>query len=151
MQYGNGKPMMLIQDKRDQFHTGSNDYRLFFLKKGGQVNRIDVRHDGKTTQYSKRSTFYPPESIKLPASQLADYVGNYKFPKGDTMVITKAGNHLRCKLGKQPYHDLKARSRTRFFVATLIAEISFLVDDSGKAHALVLHQNGKDQLAPKVP
>jgi len=88
--------------------------------------------------------------IKLDAKILAHYVGTYQMAPGVNMLITLEGDQLSEKLGSQAMFPIFPESENMFFLKVVEAEIEFLKDSSGAVNALVLHQNGRDQKAPRI-
>jgi CubicO group peptidase (beta-lactamase class C family) len=99
------------------------------------------------------------EAIKLPAERkevtvdpkvLARYVGTYELIPGANMLITLEGNQLSEKLGDQSTFPIFPESETMFFLKVVDAQIEFVKDASGTVTALILHQGGRDQKAPRI-
>jgi CubicO group peptidase (beta-lactamase class C family) len=99
------------------------------------------------------------EAVKLPAERkeitvdakvLARYVGTYELMAGANMLITLDGNQLSEKLGEQPTFPIFPESETMFFLKVVDAQIEFVKDAGGAVTALVLHQGGRDQKAPRT-
>lgn len=99
------------------------------------------------------------EAVKLPTERkeitvdpkvLARYVGTYELMAGADMLITLDRNQLSEKLGEQPTFPIFPESETMFFLKVVDAQIEFVKDASGAVTALVLHQGGRDQKAPRI-
>jgi CubicO group peptidase (beta-lactamase class C family)/Tfp pilus assembly protein PilF len=99
------------------------------------------------------------EAVKLPTERkevtvdpkvLARYVGTYELMDGADMLITLDGDQLSEKLGEQPTFPIFPESETMFFLKVVDAQIEFVKDASGAVTALVLHQGGRDQKAPRI-
>jgi len=78
-----------------------------------------------------------------------DYSGRYPFSPDFTIQITNANGSLFAQATGQPRLALRPAATDRFAVVGVPAEISFERDGDGKIAALVLHQNGLDQRAPR--
>jgi bla regulator protein BlaR1 len=89
------------------------------------------------------------KAIKLPASTLDLYVGNYQFAAGHVFTVTRKGDGLQAQLTGQPAIDIFAESDTAFFYKAVNAQLDF-VTDGGPATAVVLHQNGFDSSMPRI-
>jgi CubicO group peptidase (beta-lactamase class C family) len=100
---------------------------------------------GETVRLSAERT-----SIELPREKLDRFTGSYELAPTATMRITVVGNQLQSQLGAQPVMPLFAESETVFFARVVEAEITFELDASGTATALVLRQNGQERRAPRV-
>lgn len=90
------------------------------------------------------------KEVKVDSKILARYVGTYQLAPGDNMLITIDGDQLSEKLGSQNTYPIFPESESLFFLKVVDAEIEFLKDASGAVTALVLHQNGRDQKAPRI-
>jgi CubicO group peptidase (beta-lactamase class C family) len=88
--------------------------------------------------------------IELPREKLDRLVGSYELAPTATMRITVVGTQLQSQLGMQPVVPLFAESETVFFPRVVEAELTFELDASGKATALVLRQNGQERRAPRA-
>ncbi len=103
-----------------------------------------VAHGDPVTLPSERT------EIALPPEALSKFVGEYEFAPALNFVITLEEGGLVARLGAQPALPLFAESETRFFHRVVDAQIEFEVDESGDVTALVLHQGGREQRAPRV-
>jgi uncharacterized protein DUF3471/glyoxalase superfamily protein len=84
------------------------------------------------------------QEIRLEGATLDRYVGFYQLSEGAVMTISRDGDQLISRLTGQPNVRLYAESTTEFFAKVVNAQISFIMDTSGRAESLVLHQNGRD-------
>lgn len=85
----------------------------------------------------------------LPREVLSRYVGTYEFAPGMNMLIMLEADQLSAKLGPQPSIPIYPESETMFFSKVVDAQIEFLKDAKGTVTDLILHQNGRDQKAPR--
>jgi len=67
-----------------------------------------------------------------------------------SIAITREGGRLFEQATGQSRLEIFPEKKDEFFLRTVKAQLSFVRDDSGHIVALVLHQNGIDQRAPKV-
>lgn len=81
---------------------------------------------------------------------LARYVGKYELAPGLLFDIALDDGRLRLQRGDQPQFPLFAESEVRFFLDSVDAQITFIVDATGRPTALVLHQAGRDQQAARI-
>ena len=89
------------------------------------------------------------KEITLSRGVLSQYVGTYEFAPGTNMLIMLEGDQLSAKLGPQPSIAIYPESETMFFSKLVDAQIEFLKDGKGVVTDLILHQNGRDQKAPR--
>lgn len=99
------------------------------------------------------------EDVKLPAERheievsiaaLQSYVGVYRLNPRVTNTIRLVDGRLTTQLSGQRQLPLFAESETKFFLKVVDAQVEFLKDDAGRVTHLVLHQNGREQKAPRV-
>jgi CubicO group peptidase (beta-lactamase class C family) len=76
------------------------------------------------------------------------YLGKYKLAPGVMITITRQGNQLFAQLTGQDKIEFFPQSETSFFCKVVEAELRF-VSNGGTVEAVILHQNGLDQRAPK--
>lgn len=79
-----------------------------------------------------------------------NYVGEYQLGPRAKFTITRDGNRLLVALTGQQTFEVFPESETDFFYRGVPAELTFERDEQGRAKAVVLHQNGRDQRAPKI-
>jgi hypothetical protein len=78
-----------------------------------------------------------------------EYAGNYPFTPTFIIAVTAKDGSVFAQATAQPQLGLRPVATDRFAVIGVPAEISFERGADGKVIALVLHQNGRDQRAPK--
>lgn len=88
--------------------------------------------------------------VALDPSVLAQYAGRYQLAPGVQIGIGVDHGQLRAQLVGEAAYLLYATARDRFSYATVDARLDFERDATGKVVALVLHQPGSDQRAPRV-
>lgn len=77
------------------------------------------------------------------------YLGRYPLTVTFAIDITEVNGVLRGQATGQPSFGMRAIAPDRFAIVGVPAEISFERGAEGKVTALVLHQNGVDQRAPR--
>jgi D-alanyl-D-alanine carboxypeptidase len=90
------------------------------------------------------------QAITLDPAIYDRYVGEYEIAPGLSIAITKDGTKLMAQSPGQPKLELFPESPTRFFVKEASIQIEFVIDGSGNATSLVLHQGGRLLPAKKV-
>jgi CubicO group peptidase (beta-lactamase class C family) len=88
--------------------------------------------------------------ISVDSATLDNYVGRYQLAPAVIFTITRENNHLFEQLTGQPKFEIFAESEKDFFLKVVDAQISFEAERTGKATALVLHQNGAVQRARRI-
>ena len=91
-----------------------------------------------------------PVAVELDVGTLDRYVGRYALPGALMMSVSREGAKLFAELDRQGRIEIFPASATEFFPKVSAARIKFLVDERGRATALVLHQAGRDVQAPRV-
>jgi CubicO group peptidase (beta-lactamase class C family) len=91
------------------------------------------------------------KEIAVDPKVLQRYVGRYELRPDFILEITQDGNHLVAQATKQPKLPLFAESRTDFFTRAIDSQVTFVSEGDAPASALVLHQNGRDIPAKRLP
>lgn len=81
---------------------------------------------------------------------LKRYVGRYALAPGLEFEVTQATGQLEVRLGDQPRFPVYPESETKFFLEVVDAQITFVLNEEGRAVSLVLHQGGRDQEAKRI-
>jgi CubicO group peptidase (beta-lactamase class C family) len=106
--------------------------------------------DASTPLAPKPAPVKERRAIDLPATGMTRYVGSYQFTPDFGIVVTLRGHELYEQATGQSAFRLWPETEADFFLKEVDAQITFVRDAHGAATALVLHQNGHDQNAPKV-
>ena len=64
--------------------------------------------------------------------------------------VTRSTGQLEVRLGDQPRFAVYAESETKFFFEVVDAQITFVLNEEGRAVSLILHQGGRDQEAKRM-
>jgi serine-type D-Ala-D-Ala carboxypeptidase/endopeptidase len=92
------------------------------------------------------SPLLPPakvrQEVKVDPAVLEQYTGSYQLAPTFVITITREGNQLYAQATGQPRFEIFPESPREFFLKVVDAQITFVVDASGRATGLVLHQNG---------
>jgi serine-type D-Ala-D-Ala carboxypeptidase/endopeptidase len=78
------------------------------------------------------------------------YVGRYELAPNFILTVTRDGDHLFLQATGQPKFEIFAESDRDFFLKVVDAQITFQIDDSGRATGLILHQNGAHRPAKRI-
>jgi D-alanyl-D-alanine carboxypeptidase len=95
-------------------------------------------------------TYQPPKAITLPVAALDRYVGAYVLSPTFTLTVSRQGDQLISQGTNQGPVPFYASAPGEFFARIVNARISFTQSGDAPATALVLHQGGRDQTAPRV-
>jgi D-alanyl-D-alanine-carboxypeptidase/D-alanyl-D-alanine-endopeptidase len=96
------------------------------------------------------ATFQIQKQVTLETKIYERYVGTYQFAPGIFLTATRDGDHLFMQLTGQDKYEIFPKTDHDFFYKVVEAGITFETDPQGKATALVLHQNGRDQRAKRI-
>jgi len=129
--------------------AGSHAFVAFDAKMGAGVAILANFQQGSEALGFGLLGATPPSPKTEPIKNAADYVGRYPLSSAFAIDITEANGVLRGQATGQPSFAMSSVSADRFSIVGIVAEISFERDASGKVSALVLHQNGADQRAPR--
>ena len=78
------------------------------------------------------------------------YVGRYELTPAFALDISLKDGALFAQGTGQPAFRLWPETEVDFFIKEVDAQVTFVRDAQGVVTALVLHQGGQDQRAPKV-
>jgi serine-type D-Ala-D-Ala carboxypeptidase/endopeptidase len=82
------------------------------------------------------------KEVKVDAAVLEKYAGRYQLAPTFIITVTREGEHLYAQATAQPRFEIFAEDDHDFFYKVVDAQITFVVDATGRATSLVLHQNG---------
>ena len=149
-----GQPYVeIFPESETNFFYKVVDAQLAFHTADGRTTEL-VLHQNGVDQTAKKISNEPPKArqvIKLEAKVYDAYVGEYELAPGAVFTIRKEGERLLARLTGQSFLELFPESETEFFYQAVDAQITFVKDGSGRVTALVLHQNGRDSRAKKIP
>ncbi|HWO00066.1 MAG TPA: serine hydrolase [Blastocatellia bacterium] len=154
MSFGLGKVEIVPTSETDFYIKGSRTHLTFSKAESGVTGF--VMHDNYGIDQEARKTDKPlPENAARPSAVVdpavyEGYVGEYELAPGFSIVISKEGARLMAQATGQPKIELIPESKLKFFVKEVDARVEFVVNDSGMAISLVLHQGGQDLPAKKI-
>jgi len=90
-------------------------------------------------------------AISLRPDVLTRYVGKYQLAPGFIFDVTAKDSALYVQPTSQPVFRLWPETELDFFLKEVDAQVTFVRDAQGRVTALVLHQNGANQNAPRLP
>lgn len=161
----------------DQLHakaTGQGVCQIFpsaadaFFSRTAGI-RIDFRRgaDGKVTSLVLHRNGHDSEAKKLDAASigkasghptihvavttLRQYVGRYQLAPSMVFEITLENGQLNALLTGQPAFPVYPSAKDEFYYTVVDAQLGFQRDAGGQVDAVVLHQNGTDRRAPRMP
>ena len=84
------------------------------------------------------------KEVVIDSKLLDGYVGRYGEPPNLILTIKREGDHLSIQENDEPKQELFAESESKFFSKLNDDELTFQVDNQGRATGIVLHVDGKD-------
>jgi CubicO group peptidase (beta-lactamase class C family) len=99
---------------------------------------------GKVVLTSERKIVHIDEKI------FDRYVGSYQLAPNFILKVTRQGEHFITQATGQGPVEIFPESDHEFFAKVVDAQITFVTDKQGRVTALILHQGGLDQCAPRV-
>lgn len=152
--FGLNKAEIIPVSETDFFIKGSRTH-LTFSKTASGVTGF-VMHDNYGIDQGATKTDKPlaenaaPPSIAVDPVIYESYVGEYELAPGFSIVVSKEGARLMAQATGQPKIELVPESKTKFFVKEVDARLEFVVNESGVATSLMLHQGGQDLPGKKI-
>lgn len=141
-----GQPMVEVfaESERD-FFLKVTDAQLTFDADGSKL----VLHQGGRDMPAKRLAGAAPapverKQVAVDAAVLEKYAGSYQLAPNFILTISRDGDRLFLQATGQAKNELFAESATKFFLKVVDAQVVFVVDESGRAKSVVLHQNGAE-------
>jgi hypothetical protein len=92
----------------------------------------------------------PRTAIAFDPKDFDKFVGFYQLAPSTIATVTRDGGHYLSRLTGQINVEFFPESQTKFFATVVHAQISFDSDADGRVTAMVLHQAGLEQTAPRV-
>jgi CubicO group peptidase (beta-lactamase class C family) len=136
-----GQPEYEVFPKSEnEFFWKVTDANVTFVRdEKGLVTHLIHRQSGAEINAPKLKEEAP---IKVDPKILDTYVGEYDLGMGAMMTITREEDRLYVQVTGQPKLEIFARSDTEFFLKVVVAQLTFVKDDSGKVTTAILNQGG---------
>ena len=93
----------------------------------------------------------PRTEIEVDPAVYDQYVGRYQLVQGINITVTRDGDRLFAQLTGQQRFEVFPEAEDEYFLRVVDAQITFGRDDAGAVDHVVLHQNGVDQRAVRLP
>jgi serine-type D-Ala-D-Ala carboxypeptidase/endopeptidase len=144
----------LFPSDKDEFFANVGEISLSFKRDGrGKINGLVLHQHGDHPAPrvdAATAAANAPTAVTLDAATLGSYVGHYQLAPNAVLAITVNDGKTFAQLTGQPMVPIYASARDKFFLRVVDAQIDFERDAQGKVVALVLHQNGLNQRAPRT-
>ena len=135
-----------VVDAQITFHTDAE----------GRATSLTLHQNGQHMPAKRMEGEAPPEpaskyeQVEVDPKLFEGYVGRYQLAPNFILTITTEDDRLFAQATGQPRFEAFAKSETEFFLKVVDALITFAADESGRATALTLHQNGMDMPAKRL-
>jgi CubicO group peptidase (beta-lactamase class C family) len=90
------------------------------------------------------------QEIILNPAVYETYIGDYEFAPGIILSVTTESQRIFAQLTGQNRVEIFPESATQFFLKVVDAQLTFILEETGKAARVILHQGGRDQTAIRV-
>lgn len=145
----------LFASARDAFFARVAPITIDFARgAAGKVDALTLHQGGHDQHAPRTDTARAADgtpSVRLDPALLRDYVGRYALGAGVEFAVTVMHDQLYVQLTGQAAYPVYAKAKDHFFYTMVDAQLGFERDPAGKVEALVLHQNGTDQRASRLP
>ncbi len=139
------------------FHAGDDRFFArsvaaefqFARDAAGAVTGVALHQNGNTVP-AKRTPAAVPVLLFPSAAKLRDYAGRFTLAPGAVFEVSARGDTLLVKLTGQPALPVHCEAPDRFVYEVVPAALTFERNPAGRVSAVVLHQNGRDQRAPRL-
>ena len=140
------------------FYAGDDRFFLkivaaeFQFKRGadGKISGVTLHQNGREIP-AQRTALPPPPVVFLESAQLKAYVGKYQLAHNLLFEVTTRGGHLFVKLTGQQALPVHCDRPDHFVYDVVEAALTFERDANGAITQLILHQNGLNQPAKRLP
>jgi D-alanyl-D-alanine-carboxypeptidase/D-alanyl-D-alanine-endopeptidase len=79
------------------------------------------------------------------------FIGQYQLAANFILTITLEGDQLFAQATGQPKFPAFPEGPNQLFLKVVNAQMTFAMDPDGRAASVILHQNGRDIPAPRIP
>lgn len=146
---------IFAEDERNFFYKVVDAQLTFETDDKGRVSGLILHQNGANAPGKRLEGAAPVakerKEVAIDPKLLDRYVGRYALAPTFVIAITREQNRLFAQATAQPRFELFAESDRDFFLKAVDAQITFVTDAQGRATTLILHQNGRDQPAKRIP
>lgn len=122
----------------------------FHRDAAGAINALTLHQNGNEVPAQRTAGAAPP--LRFPkATELKAYAGRFQLAPNLVFEIAPRGDNLWVKLTGQPALPVACDASDHFVYEVVPAALTFSRDANGQVIAVTLHQNGRDQRAPRLP
>jgi hypothetical protein len=96
----------------------------------------------------------PPQAINLNPfvyeAYVGEYSGAYEFAPRYNLIITTESKRIFMNFTGEDRMEIFPASSTEFFLKVLDLQLTFRLNETGKASSVIIHQNGRDRVASRM-
>ena len=115
-----------------------------------KVVAVVLHQNGRDLRGLRQAAAPARGKITLPVETLRQYVGQYPLAPEFVLSVSVADGQLHVQASGQSRFPVFASGPDTFFYEVVEAGLTFERDAAGKVVAVVLHQGGRDQRAPRA-
>ena len=146
------KELPLFPVSKSRFHFEDTFSRYEFKKeKDGTVKAVIHQRIGKTKGHKTDKPLPKDEKeADVKPEILKDYVGVYQIQPGFNITITYDDGQLISQATGQSKTKIYPKSKSRFFLKKVDAEIEFIRNEQDRVQSLILYQGGRELKGKKT-
>jgi len=144
------------ESERDFFFKVVDAQLTFQVDAQGRATAVVLHQLGRDQRLPKiegepEQAWFGHKQNPIDPKILDAYVGKYHQLNPDSIItVTNENGHLFMEVSPAPKIEVFPETARNFFLKVADAQSTFEVDAQGRATAVVLHSNGKDQRAPRI-
>jgi DNA-binding transcriptional MerR regulator len=141
--------LALVNAARSKLSAGESLSIADLIALAKETNMAEATFDAIVQRRYEQAR--PRTAIRIDPAVLDRYVGYFRFE--DVLqigTISREGDRLFVKAVGQPTFEIFPENEHEFFLKTVAAQITFVVEPDGTANALILHQGGLQQRATRI-
>jgi CubicO group peptidase (beta-lactamase class C family) len=147
---GQPRAEIFAASEREFFYKVVDAQITFVVDANGRATSIVLHQNGNNTPGNQIGPAKQRQEVKVDAAVLEKYTGRYQLAPNFIQTITRDGDRLYAQATGQPRAEIFAESEREFFYKVVDAQMTFVVDATGRATSLVHHQNGADHPAKRL-
>jgi CubicO group peptidase (beta-lactamase class C family) len=149
---GTGQPRLALRRREgDTFAVSGVPAEVTFERDAkGAVVAVVLHQNGRDRRGPRHAATPAPREIAVAPDTLRDYVGRYALTPDIVLTVSLSDGRLHVQATGQSNFPVYASSRDEFFYQVVEARLTFERDAAGRVSAVVLHQGGREQRAPRV-
>jgi hypothetical protein len=153
-----GQPRLPIfaESERDFFLKAVDAQLTFQVDAQGRPTAVVLHQLGRDQRWPRlegepQQAWFGHKENSIDPKVLDGYAGKYRQSTPDAVItFTNENGHLFMQVALAPKIEVFPETPRDFFLKVVDGQFTFEVDGQGKATAVILHANLKDQRAPRI-